>query len=58
MVRLWTFLFYMVHPSSVDNNPKRFMQKCFIYTFGKKKYLFDQMEKGKKIIEIHLKSNN
>ena len=33
-------LFYTVHPSSVDINPKRFKHKCFIYIFGKKKSLF------------------
>ena len=32
-------LFYTVHPSSVDINPKRFKEKCFFYIFGKKKSL-------------------
>ena len=33
-------IFYTVHPSCVDINPRRFKNKCFIYIFGKKKHLF------------------
>ena len=43
---IMNILFYMVHPSSVDINPKRFKDKCFVYIFGKKKYLFRLIKKG------------
>ena len=44
---IMNILFYMVHPSSVDINPGRFRNKCFIYIFGKKKYILGQTDKGK-----------
>ena len=36
---LMNVLFYKVHPSFVDFNPKRLNQKCFIYLFGRKRVL-------------------
>ena len=43
---LMNILFYKVHPSFVDFNPKRFKEKCFIYVFGRKK-VFLGSRKGK-----------
>ena len=33
-------LMYILHPSSVDFSPKRFKEKCFLYLFGQKIFLF------------------
>ena len=43
---LTNILFYKVHPSYVDFNPKRFKERCFIYCFGRKKFFFGR-GKGK-----------
>ena len=43
---LMNILFYKVHPSFVDFSPKRFKEKCFIYVFGKKIFLFGN-QKGR-----------
>ena len=43
---LMNILFYKVHPSFVDFNPKRFKDKCVIYVFGRKIVFFGS-RKGK-----------
>ena len=45
LAALMNILFYKVHPSFVDFNPKRFKERCFIYYFGRKKVFFGK-EKG------------
>ena len=40
LAALMNILFYKVHPSYVDFNPKRFKERCFIYYFGRKKVFF------------------
>ena len=42
-------LFYTVHPSFVDFNPKRFKERCFIYFFGRKVVFFGK-RRGKRTI--------
>ena len=37
---LMNILFYKVHPSFVDFDPKRLKEKCFIYLFGRKIVFF------------------
>ena len=43
---LMDILFYKVHPSFVDFSPKRFKERCYIYVFGKKRFLFGN-QKGR-----------
>ena len=38
-------LMYILHPSSVDFSPKRFKEKCFLYLFGQKIFLFTAASK-------------
>ena len=40
LAALMNVLFYKVHPSFVDFSPKRLLEKCFIYFFGRKVVLF------------------
>ena len=36
LAAMMNVMFYKVHPSFVDFNPKRLQEKCFIYFFGRK----------------------
>ena len=49
---LMNILFYKVHPSFVDFNPKRFKERCYIYILGRKIVFFGN-RRGKQTIFLY-----